>query len=600
MVSKGQLKMLLILLSCLLLIGQGCAANSPTTPTQISSIMMATVTLSPTNAPTATVSVTSTPDDAATLKAIETASIKTLISTVGPVVLEENLSPNGKWQAQVLRYDCMNYQYPGYVERIAYEQLKLINLSDGTEKTIHDQLQNCDGIGGGGLKGLYWSANNRYFYYTDWRDGPPESCGNYSVPMIYRFDILTEEKETIGGGHVSPDQTKIAMWQRNEVVIWDLDQGEVGLVPSLERVRFNGEISWSPDGQSIVYLQTEWDCAPDYGKTYLTRLHLTDMSQELLFEHEAPGFGRVRWDTMDQLTLWDGYNNEWTYNIAKKELKAPLSEPVTPEIPSPTSTHQVDLSQMSVQEWSSTSPDGKWVAVGLVAFPKGDTGVQQAYVRLMIFSADRNSQWTIIDEWKETGLGFPSPAPLKWSQDNQSFYFTYRAIPDGCSVFTYLTDLQRVNLETGSVEDLLPNPSIALALSPDDSQVAYSYFYGQPEMGLALRDLTTGEEQATKIDPGKEFGAGNILWAPDGESFVLTLAINPCTGEYGRSKTVWAESTTILLIDAKTLQQKILIKEDPRLFITWEWNELNKIVITDGEENSIWHLDANTGEVTRP
>jgi hypothetical protein len=78
------------------------------------------------------------------------------------------------------------------------------------------------------------------------------------------------------------------------------------------------------------------------------------------------------------------------------------------------------------------------------------------------------------------------------------------------------------------------------------------------------------------------------------------LAINPCTGEYGRSKTVWAESTTILLVDAQTLQQKVLVDEDPRLYITWEWNELNKIVVTDGEENSTWHLDVNTGEITRP
>ena len=126
----------------------------------------------------------------------------------------------------------------------------------------------------------------------------------------------------VGGGHASPDKTKLAMWQKNEIVIWDLDQGEVARVQGLERVRFNGEISWSPDGQSLVYLQTEWDCAPDYGKTYLTRLNLSDMSQELLFEHDAPGFGRVSWDTMNQLTLRDGNNNEWTYNLVSKELKS--------------------------------------------------------------------------------------------------------------------------------------------------------------------------------------------------------------------------------------------------------------------------------------
>jgi hypothetical protein len=303
-------------------VGQGCMANFSATPLPTLAVATATVTLPSTHTPAPTMAITSTPDEVETLHAIETASIQTLVSTVQPEMLAEYPSPDGKWRVEVIRYDCIHYQHPGYVERIAYEQLNLMNLRDGTEKTIDDQLQNCDGIGGGGLKGLNWSPSNRYFYYTDWREGNPESCGNYSVPMIYRFDTLTEEDSTVGGGHLSPDQTKLAMWQQNEIVIWDLDQGEIARVQSLERVRFNGEISWSPDGQSLVYLQTEWDCAPDYGRTYLTHLNLADMSQELLFEQEAPGFGSVSWDKMKQLTLRDGLNNEWTYNMVSKELKS--------------------------------------------------------------------------------------------------------------------------------------------------------------------------------------------------------------------------------------------------------------------------------------
>jgi hypothetical protein len=426
MLFKSRLRILFVILLCGFVIGQSCTADSPTPPTQISTVVTATATFLPTTPPTVTVFLTSTPDDVATFRAIETASIQTLIATVPPFVLEENPSPDGKWQVEVIRYDCISYQYPDYVERIAYEQLKLIELGDGTEKPIKDQLQNCDGIGGGGLKGLYWSPNNRYFYYTDWREGHPESCGNYSVPMIYRFDTLTEENVTVGGGHISPDKTKLAMWERqkNEIVIWDLDQGEMGRVQSLERLRFNGEISWSPDSQSVVYLQTEWDCAPDYGRTYLTRLNLTNMSQELLFEQEAPGFGGVSWDTMDQLTLRDGYNNEWIYSISRKALTPPLSVTTSPQVVTPNPTAQLNLAQMSVEEWSSTSPDGKWIATGLVAFPKGDRAVQQAYVRLMIFSADGKTHWTVTDEWQEIGLGFPIPAPLKWSQDGKYFYFT--------------------------------------------------------------------------------------------------------------------------------------------------------------------------------
>jgi len=256
----------------------------------------------------------------------------------------------------------------------------------------------------------------------------------------------------------------------------------------------------------------------------------------------------------------------------------------------------LDLSKMSVDEWASTSPDGRWVAVGLVAFPKENIGGQLAYISLMIFSVEGKTHWTIIDKWQEMGLGFPIPVPLKWSQDGKHFYFTHRVTPDGCSAFALLTDLQQVNLEDGAVDDLLPDPALALALAPDEAQVAY---IGYGDRGLILKDLITGEERETKIDPGKDFNAGNILWSPDEDALALTLAINPCTGDYGLSKTVWAESTTILWVDAKTLQQKDLVKEDPRLFITLEWNEPGRITIADGEGNSAWYLNVNTGEITR-
>jgi hypothetical protein len=257
---------------------------------------------------------------------------------------------------------------------------------------------------------------------------------------------------------------------------------------------------------------------------------------------------------------------------------------------------EVSLSEMAVNEWASTSLDGNWIAVGLVAFPSFNSTSQLAYVRLMIFNTQENTRWTIIDQWKDIGLGFPIPQPLKWSQDNSHFYFTHKVTPDGCSVFENFNDLHKVNLDDGTVIELLPPSGLGLALSPDETSVAYM---GNGDRGLVVRNLITGEEQELKLDRGKDFQTGNISWSPDGISLALTLAINPCTGDFVDSKTVYAESTTILLVDAVTLEQRVLVEEDPRLFITHEWEEPEYITITDGMENSIWRLVVDTGEIIR-
>jgi hypothetical protein len=263
---------------------------------------------------------------------------------------------------------------------------------------------------------------------------------------------------------------------------------------------------------------------------------------------------------------------------------------------SETLVDEVNLSELVVNEWASTSPDGNWVAVGLVAFPGLNSTSQLAYVRLIIFNTKENARWTIIDHWKKIGLGFPMPQPLKWSQDKSHFYFTHSVTPDGCSMFENFNDLHKVNLDDGTVIELLPPSGLGLALSPDESKVAY---LGYGDRGLVIRNLITGEEQESKLDPGKDFYAGNILWSPDGNSLALTLAINPCTGEFVDSKTVYAESTTILLVDPVTFEQRVLVEENPQLFITYEWKEPEHIIITDGLENSIWRLVVDTGEIVR-
>ena len=94
---------------------------------------------------------TATPDMAATVTALQT-----------PRVLASYPSPDGRWRADVIIYDCVKV---GDTGMNAYEQLKLIRVSDNTDETIDSQLRYCEGLGAFGFQGLFWSPNIRALIY---------------------------------------------------------------------------------------------------------------------------------------------------------------------------------------------------------------------------------------------------------------------------------------------------------------------------------------------------------------------------------------------------------------------------------------------------
>jgi hypothetical protein len=240
---------------------------------------------------------------------------------------------------------------------------------------------------------------------------------------------------------------------------------------------------------------------------------------------------------------------------------------------------------MESHTWSDTSPDGKWNAQGLVAFPATDPKMGY-YVRLKVARVDGTFEWTAVDEWSALGLGYTTPQPFQWSRDGRYFYFTNEPVVDGCAVFVNGSDLQRVDLEDGSVAELAPSSGLWLSLSPDETMLAY---IGYGDRGLVLRDLSTGAEREVKLDPGQSYAAGHVVWSPDGAALALTLALRPCS-------TNWAVSVSVLRVEVETLEQRTLVQEDERLFVTAQWPTPDEVLLQDEAGNS-WRMDANTGQI---
>lgn len=280
---------------CILLLG-GCAqaALPAASPAVI-------VTLRP---PAPTVTLAATPDIAARLMAARE-----------PRPYASYPSPDGRWRADIQIYDCVD---AGEADQNAYERLLLVRLADNAVQTADDQLQYCGGLGGFGLMGLFWSPNGRYFYYTNAREGVPEGCGYWDRPLL-RLDVTDMAVTYLGGGPRSPDGSRLATWQGQELVVWDVDAGEIVRVTAVAANIAPGPLVWSPDNQALVYLQTASYC-PLSGRSLVVRVDLPEGAETVLAESDSPAFGGATWEEPDTLTLFDDNGQTWRYSFADETL----------------------------------------------------------------------------------------------------------------------------------------------------------------------------------------------------------------------------------------------------------------------------------------
>jgi hypothetical protein len=291
---------------------------------------------------------------------------------------------------------------------------------------------------------------------------------------------------------------------------------------------------------------------------------------DILFQVESAGPGQVE---IAEISVRDGSI------LVSATVALTLTAASTP-----------DLGELDVQEeWTSISPDGTWVARGLAAFPEGGDD-DHYYTRLTVARSDYSQEWTVVDAGSQLALGYTIPHPLCWSSDGRHFYYTNRPVPDGCAVFVNGSDLQRVDLSDGSVTEMVPAVGLWLSLSHDETTLAY---VGYGDRGLVLRDLAIGDERQTAIEAAEEAEdahLGHVVWSPDDEAVMLTVAMNACGPQEDRRH-------AIVRVDAGTLYQTTVVAQSDHLFITEAWPEPDRVLLKDGD-GAVWWLNPGTGDIT--
>jgi hypothetical protein len=269
----------------------------------------------PTNTPRFTQ--TATPSPEPSLTSVSMADIAATVVASSPfAILQTLISPDGQWRAEVLNYPCTTLNE---TEQWAYDQIRLTKLSDGSQEIIETQLRYCEGLGAFGLGGLRWTSDSRYLYYTTAREGSPDggSCA-WDRPLI-RHEIATGAVDNLTQGPVSPDGSEMIMRQEDELVIWDFEKGEIARTSALiPRATISG-MAWSPDGQSIAYLQIVGECfmAKD---SSLVLLDTAGLEHNLLLESKTPAFIGLEWLNQSELRLFTLDGQKWDYNLQTEEL----------------------------------------------------------------------------------------------------------------------------------------------------------------------------------------------------------------------------------------------------------------------------------------
>ena len=243
---------------------------------------------------------------------------------------------------------------------------------------------------------------------------------------------------------------------------------------------------------------------------------------------------------------------------------------------------------------SIISPTGKWLALVMMTRVDHSSGNSDSF-RLVVVNQQNFAERIIEKIDVQRLMGYSVPWVLAWSENEDYLYYTHRfGGGDGCfGDDDFLgTDLYRFNLDSGESIELAPKLGYWLALSPDQSAVAYL----TNDNKLRIRNIETGEEREASIEEQLKYPepvlthASNLIWSPDGKQLLLTLQVNVCVMEEDAKH-------SIIKVDAETLSQKVLILEDPNRLITLE-SAGNGLVLVQDENRLYWWLNPINGQMT--
>ena len=248
-----------------------------------------------------------------------TQAVDQLMTMTAPEVRRSYVSPDGKWRVDIVIRDCTKVDPRPSADENSLEQLVLVDRQRANRDVMLEQFLYCGGLGAYGFDGLRWSADGRYFYFTPAKNGGPDGVCWYWERPIDLIDTQHHEVVPLGGGPDSPDGTRVALWQADELVIWDYDLGEIQRVPAWVSGASVGPKAWAPDSRQLVYLQSAANCMSS-GESTLVSVDAVSGAQKEILRSTEPGFAYVDWVEPDALRLRTFNGEDWRFTLSTGKL----------------------------------------------------------------------------------------------------------------------------------------------------------------------------------------------------------------------------------------------------------------------------------------
>lgn len=279
-------------------------------------------TLAPTLAPPTLLAATATPAVPPTptlAPEAEATAFAAAVVSAPATRVETAPAPDGVASAELWSADCATVGGFEHYGPVGYAEIRWLASPDSAPVLVARQILVCEGLGAGGLRVLQWSPDSLYLFFTDAAQGSPDGAGCPWFGRVLRWAVADGSTTTLGNGATSPDGRWVAGVTGPELTVWSWTSTDVKRAPVLEPGWPVSAIGWAPDGERVLFVQSESACGLG-GSSVVGLYRVADGTVSELLRTQDPALLTFRFESVEDMTFYGASPDAHRYRLIGDQL----------------------------------------------------------------------------------------------------------------------------------------------------------------------------------------------------------------------------------------------------------------------------------------